>query len=155
MKQEKRYLMMVIEIFQIHNLVTIATTKRDRTCQPTVVTTYFQFNIFCTSIFTIFELTKLLSHVQCKMLSSVPSAILSILDEHYSKRCYFKTNYYVIMISVLIHVVLEFVGFEFSLSYTGDNQHFEIFILSINTIEMRNIAFLCSLHFCFAFCKNM
>jgi hypothetical protein len=41
---------------------------------------------------------------------------------------------------------------EFSLTYTGDNQHFEIFILSIVfSIEMRNIAFLCSLHFCFAF----
>ena len=82
MKQEKRYLMMVMEIFKNHHLVTIATTKRDRTCQPTV-TTYFQFNIFCTSILTISELAKLLSHVQYKMLSSVPSVILSIPDEGY------------------------------------------------------------------------
>jgi hypothetical protein len=41
MKQEKIYLMMVMEIFKNHNLVTIATTTRDRTCQPIVVTTYF------------------------------------------------------------------------------------------------------------------
>jgi len=41
MKQEKRYLIMVMEIFKNHNLVTIVTTKRNRTCQPTVLATYF------------------------------------------------------------------------------------------------------------------
>ena len=64
------------------------------------------------------------------MLSSAPGVILSIPDDAYSwnsitctkfeyLRFYFKTNYYVIMISVLI--VIEFVGILFSLFYTGDN----------------------------------
>jgi uncharacterized membrane protein len=39
MKQEKRYLMMAMEISKNRNLVTIATTKRDRTCQTIGVTT--------------------------------------------------------------------------------------------------------------------
>ena len=39
MKQEKRYLMMAMEISKNRNLVTLATTKRDRTCQSTGVTT--------------------------------------------------------------------------------------------------------------------
>ena len=75
---------MVMEIFKNHHLVTIATTKRDRTCQPTV-TTYFLFNIFCTSILTISELAKILWHVQYKILRSAPSVILSIPDEGYSR----------------------------------------------------------------------
>jgi hypothetical protein len=45
---------------------------------------------------------------------------------------------------------------EFILSYTGDNNILRyLFYLLYFSIEMRNIALLCSLNFCFAFFKNM
>jgi hypothetical protein len=93
------------------------------------------------------------------MLSSAPSVILSIPDEGYSRNlaCAL-TLISTLLFKLLCHHDISVDSFRICwiliqfILHRGQ-QHFEIFILSIVfSIEMRNIAFLCSLHFCFAFC---